>query len=480
MISAVLVALIVVATLNGFDATNRVSQDERSHDQATVLAAQSQEQLRSDAATTLDTLESTPHSYTQTVGGTTYTITQSAQFVNGSEGAVGCGNTKSEEGKYIAVTTSVTWKRLEATKRPAVTQSSIITPPDGSGLEVDVTNGATPAVGVAGVTVFSGGVETTTSAAGCVIYGGIPATTASFEAYRLGYVTPSGERKVIVKELSIAPNITTHKEITLAAGGAITAAFKYKGAEKYTNGSAVETVKGDTFVAYNSKMVVAPEYEVGSTRFGPFSAEDEYEPLTGTTTGTKAEGYATTAKTAVKAPNYPSGDLFPFSSSWTVYAGDCTLNNPSKYKITPGSATVTAGNNVTVNVPTSYVKLNVYQGTTGVVKETTPQEVKITNLSCTTQTPQQVPDNAIETKYEEHYIHRQNTNSEGHLEIPFQPFGKFELCLAYNNNSTKIYRTYKASYENTTEAGSTLPNLYVGSEPLAGWTVTKSGSTIKC
>jgi hypothetical protein len=472
MISAVLVALIVIATLNGFDATNRVSQDERSHNQATVLAAQSNEALRSDSATALDALEATPHSYTQTVGGTTYTITQSAKFVSGSE-TVGCGNTQSEEGKYIAITSSVTWAKLIASGRSThpVTQSSIITPPDGSGLEVDVYNGATPAVGVQGVTVFSGGIETTTSEAGCVIYGGIPATTASIEAYKLGYVTPGGERKVIAKEISIAPNVTTHHEIVLAAGGAITANFKHEGA----------VAKGDTFVAYNSEMHATPEYEVGSTKF-TFNAEDEYEPLTGTTTGIKAEGYATEAKTAVKAPYYPSGDLFPFTkSAWTVYAGDCTLNNPNKYKGTAASATVKAGTNVSVAVPTSYVTLNVYQGKTGAVKETTQQEVKITNVSCTTQTPQQFPVNALETKYEEHYIHRQNTNTEGHLEIPFQPFGKYALCLAYNKGTEHRTYTTTENHENSTEAGTTLPSLYVGETATStNWTVTTSGSTIKC
>ena len=66
------------------DETNKVSQDERSHNQASVLAAQSQEQLRSDPGSTLNALAATPHEYTQTVGGTTYKINQSARFVNGS------------------------------------------------------------------------------------------------------------------------------------------------------------------------------------------------------------------------------------------------------------------------------------------------------------------------------------------------------------------------------------------------------------
>ena len=69
--------------------------------------------------------------------------------------------------------------------------------------------------------MFSGGVETKTGEKGCVIYAGIPATTANVEASRPGYVTPNGEHKVIAKEVSIAPNITTHYPHHLGHAGRI-------------------------------------------------------------------------------------------------------------------------------------------------------------------------------------------------------------------------------------------------------------------
>ena len=144
IVSALLVALIVIATFTGFDVVNRTTADQRHHNQAAVLAAQSQEQLRTNPASTLDALEESPHTYTETVGGTTYTITQSATLINGSTGppAAPTKNTKRLRA-YIEITSSVTWPQLAAStgKRPVVTQSSIITPPDGSGLEVDVTTG---------------------------------------------------------------------------------------------------------------------------------------------------------------------------------------------------------------------------------------------------------------------------------------------------------------------------------------------------
>ncbi len=459
VISAMLVGLIVVAVLTGFNETNKVSQDERAHDQASVLAAQSDEQLRSDPAPALNALVAASHEYTQTVGGTTYTITQSAQFVNGSGETAGCANSKNETetSKYVDVTSSVKWSALGKVRAP-VTQSSVITPPDGSGLEVDVTNLGNPETPVSGVTVKVEGVSTTTGSKGCVIYTGIPATTTNVEAFKLGYVTPNGEHKVIAKEVSIAPNIITHYHINLNAGGTITATFTHKGA----------AAKGDTFVAFNNKMGVNPEFEVGSTKFS-FNAEEEYEALTGTTT----EGYAEKATTPVKSPSYPTGDLFPFTSAWTVYAGDCTENNPLKDGVSPGEAIVPAGGNATATVPTSYVTLNLYQGASGTTPVSTSQEVKITNLSCT----KLVPNNAIKADYE----HRQTTNTEGHLEVPYQPFGEFEICVAYNNTSSGVHSLYKyPPYKNTTETGTTLPSIYVGGSS-SGWTSTNTGTTTsKC
>jgi Tfp pilus assembly protein PilV len=465
VISALLVGLIVVAVLTGFNEADKTSQDERAHDQASVLAAQSQEQLRSDPAPALDALAATPHEYTQAAGGTTYTITQSAAFVNGSGESAGCANSKNETetSKYIEVTSSVNWTAL-GKKRLPVTQSSVITPPDGSGLEVDVTNLGSPEQPVSGVTVVADGTTTTTGSKGCVIYTGIPATTTNVEAFRLGYVTPSGEHKVVANEISIAPNIITHYHIYLNVGGTITATFAHKGA----------AAKGDTFVAFNNRMGVNPEFEVGSTRFA-FDSAEEYEALTGTTT----EGYAETATSPVKSPSYPTGDLFPFTSAWTVYAGDCTENNPAKAgvpPVPPGEAIVPVGGNAKATVPTSYDTLNLYMGSSGTTPVSTPQEVKITNLSCEKQTPPEVPDNAIKSNYE----HRQMTNSEGHLEVPYQPFGEFEICVAYNPTSG-THGTYKATYKNTTETGTTLEPIHVGAGVNTGWTATSTGTTTsKC
>jgi hypothetical protein len=458
-----LVGLIVIGTLTGFNAATRVSADQRHHNQAAVLAAQSQELLRTDSAATLDALQITPHTYTAKVDGQTYTITQEAVLVNDSKQTSGCnataGSSAKQNGNYFRIKSSVTWRQLNEANRKPVTQASIITPPDGSALEVDVTNGGTPEEDVSGVTVISnanGEEPLTTGVAGCVIYAGVPSTSANVEAYKTGDVAPSGAYKVSAKELTIAPNLTTHYPVTLAPGGAITALFTYEGKTTYTHKNNAgnitmppEEVKGDTFVAYNKNINVKPEFEVGSVVHS-IGAENVWEPL--------PSEYSSTATTPIEA-NYPTGNLFPFSASWAVYAGDCLENNAKTItggKVENASAVVpTTGN---IPVPMSHVALNVYQGSgaknQGELTET-PYSVVITNNKCGSGPP---PNNESQVKNR----HTQNTSTGkeygGHLDYPFQPFGGYKLCL-YNGPPNN--KTYEVSYTNSTVAGSTL-GIYIG------------------
>jgi Tfp pilus assembly protein PilV len=453
MISAMLVGLIVVATFNGFDVVNRVSADQRHHDQAAVLASQSQEQLRSDPASALDTLESIPHTYTRAVEGTTFTITQEAKPVSASGQSTGCSfnETSAQTGAYIQITSSVTWPQLAATSRLIVKQSSLITPPTGSDLEVDVNNGASIPAGVPGVTASakfipaeSSGFDTiegTTGSAGCVVLTGIQATNATVAiAEKPGFVTPNGTLKVPTKEVTIAPNITTHYPVTYNEAGKITAEFTYKGETTLAG----KPVQSDTFVAYNVKIPAEPKFEVGAPEnnfeYIEVSGEEEYKALT---------TIFSTLATTPHGAKFTGGDLFPFSEKWQVYAGDCPANSVESVtatteKIANPTVVVEPGHNPTVKVPLSYVTLNVKKGSAAKPSafETTTYPVTITDASCASAA---VPNNAFAANLK----HAQSTSTEGHLSSPFQPFGKYELCLAVNKK-----RLYRASYENTTVNGS--------------------------
>ncbi len=495
VITAMLVALIVIGTLTGFQDIDRASADERFHDEAALLAAQSQEQLRSDPASTLDALAGASkqtRTYTAKVDGNTYTITQGASYYNEAKPGADCLATTASEssskgdGDYLRVTSTVTWPQLKAAGREAVSESSIITPPDGSALEVDATNGASPEAALSGVTavVKYTGVEATeattlegtTGTAGCVVFGGIPATSAKIEIKELpGYVTTSGAVKVPPKEVTIAPNLTTHDSVVLNEGGAITAKFMYtpsKGTESstYTYEGKVETVTGDTFVASFEEATAANEFTVGSTKFEyETSGEHKYKTVPGT--------YLSSATTPMGS-SYSKGDLFPFPSAvikkyWVVYTGDCRENNPNSIDsaVVNTKATVEPGLTTTVNIPTTYLAVSVYTGTTGKTVEATSLPVKITNTACAKAL---TPINASAANL----VHEQKTTKEGRLEDPFQPFGKAKVCLAYNTTGTKAaHRTY--TFEpNLNEPTEHIDAIYVG-ETKKEYTSTGSKDTIK-
>ena len=464
MVSALLVAIIAIATFNGFDAVNRASADQRSHDQAVVLAAQSQEQLRTDPVTTLDALETTPHVYTQTVDGTPYTITQKVAPSNGSASGSGCNVTETtkQTGANVQITSAVTWPALSTAKRPEVSLTSIITPPAGSGLEIDVGNAPAPTAGVSGVSVVvtykaSGSTslstaEGTTNSNGCLVFGGIPSLAASIVIpQKVGYVTPGDLLKVPEKEVTLAPNITTHDAVTYAQGGGLKAEF-------YDESKAVT---GDTFVAYNSSLTSEPKFELGSTEFGEYQStgEHQYHALTGT--------YASTAETAKYEGSYPTGDLFPFPepNKWLVYAGDCPENNPSKWGSVKGAEiAVTAGTITPVQIPISKVNLTVLEGTKAVKKSNSSEHLKITitNTACSSYTEPANNAYVVTTP-----THKGETSGEGNdgLKNPYQPYGTYKL-LAESSKEHKKYEVGSLeTLTNSSEAGTSV-TIYLGQKNL--------------
>jgi Tfp pilus assembly protein PilV len=493
VITTLFVALIAVGTLTGFQDIDRSSVDERFHAEAALLAAQSQEQLRTDPASILDELNNN-----------TYTITQEANYVNESRPGSDCLATAASEssskndGDYLRVTSRVSWPQISQTGRvrEPVSESSIITPPDGSALEVDATTGESPEQALSGVTPvveYTGAkatkpttAEGTTGTAGCLVFGGIPTTSAKVEIKELpGYVTTSGALKVPAKEVTIAPNITTHDPVVLNRGGAITAKFMYGGKE----------VEGSTFVAAFEEVTnAATEFTVGAPTVGtPGTPGFVYEPggehkyKTVTT-----EPYYSTSATTPMGTGYATGDLFPFpylsttKREWLVFAGDCKENNSHTIDnaVEDGKAIVKAGETTgvinAINVPMTDLVVDVYTGKSGTTVETKELPVKITNTECAKSS---TPINASASNLE----HTQKTTAVGHLHYPFQPFGTAKVCIAYNTTGTgAAHRTYifepnlnvPTEHIDTIYVGDTKEYNSTGSnDPIK---VAESTTTISC
>jgi Tfp pilus assembly protein PilV len=473
MMSAMLVALIVMATFNGLDFATKITSEQKHRAEAALLAAESQELLRSEPASALDELVSQSHSYERAFGGVKYKIVQKAESVAASGKETGCSvtQTSASTASNFRVTSTVTWTQKEKTKATPVVNSSIVSPPTGSGIEVDVVNGTGgPVSGVTARAKFipneSGSttyIEGTTGASGCVVLSGIQATEATVEILeKTGFVTPSGALAIKPKTLTIAPNITTHYVVTYAEGGAVQAKFTYN---KETTWEGKE-VTWDTFVVANpEKMETAPEYQVGSTFFKyESSGEEKYKALTGS--------YGNSGSYTAKGSKYPHGDLFPFSNAWTAYAGDCSANKPATEPVEakPGPI-VTSGATTLVELPVAATKLAIYTGpdkaepgslyasrlSSG--KENVP-EVKITNTGCTSEA---TPNNATGLEY----VHTQSETlpggtKAGMLEDPFQPAGSYSLCLLYSAEKKTYTTTYTDSLSKVAE-----PTIYLGQRPTA-------------
>ncbi len=475
MVSAMLVAMIVVATFNGLDVATRLSTDQRRHDQAAILAAQSQEQLRSEPASALNALVGSSHTYTKTVGNTKYTIVQEAKNIGSSGKTTGCSISEktANTGTNFQISSRVGWAAQAKAKRPEVKESGVVTPPTGSAIEVDVTNGRNE--GVSGVTakatfipVESGSyntVEGTTGTAGCVVLTGIQSTKATVEIVeKTGYVTPSGALKVPSKELTIAPNLTTHYPVQYAQAGRIEARFTYKGATSFEG----KEVVGDTFIAaQNGGIGLKPEYEPGATFFKyAATGEENYLPyaakaLESATPSQTPYLYKTKASTAASS-KYPYGDLFPFKASWEVFAGDCSANNTGAEALPETAPVVKEGEASTVNVPLSFTQLSIWTGTGPKEKKALTSKrygpVKITNTECESAVhPAERDRHRLRPRTERNAARPAGSKS------PFQPFGKnFTLCVV----TTKTKQTYSVPFSNTTAAGST-PNIYIGARPTA-------------
>jgi Tfp pilus assembly protein PilV len=472
LISALILSLIAAATLTGMEAVDKSNANQRFHNEAVLLAAQSQEDLRTAPVSALEKLLSNPHVYTQTVDNNKYTITQEVHQLNAKEETSTC--TVVEHGSYTApnfrVSTSVVWSSLQAAK--PVTESSIITPPTSSSLEVDVGNAPTPTKGVPGVTAIvtyaslESGInvklEGTTGIQGCVVFTGIRATSAEVEiAEAPNFVTPSGTTKVPAQEVSIAPNQTTRDQVTYDEGGAINAVFTYKGKTEYEG----KQVTGDTFVVSNTEMNLSPELEVGTANEFTYEkgGEERY-------TAKPGSPYRSAGVTA-KGGHYERGDLFPFLSDWTVFAGDCAANNPltvTGKTLVPAEVIVNPGATQNADVELSYVNLQARIGNEATGSKTLDAEslpVKITNTTCASASPApSTPDNAAGVSY----VHTQHLTA-GALEAPFQPFGKFELCVQAFESATKPSedRIDRFIYENTAAEGA-QPKIYPQELPQAG------------
>jgi type II secretory pathway pseudopilin PulG len=466
LIASLIVAVISVGTLTGVIAAGKSTADTRSHAQATVLAAQDEERLRGLTTSALGVLGSVKttraengscveaisggwHYWSQgtttlcenPIGltgsaytGMVYTVTSAASYVTGETGGTKANLTCETTGgtaNYIQTTSTVTWTTL-GTRAP-VTQSTVVTVPTSDTLLVKVLNQRAEPVEGATVTVsgISPEVQETTPSSGCVVFGGLNATSVKVAATKLGWVNRNAEASPAAKALTLSKTATTEETFYIAEPGNIAVEFVEAGGSHLP-------VSGSTFYAFQT-AVATPNGFVG---------------------GGSGSTYNTSASLSTAPPYF----LFPFrntgetpagESPYTVFAGDCEANNPRtvtgatseidpKAQVEPNKTT----NPIKVELPK--VTVNVYEGTTGSTPLSSAEHAMIINSKCSTALSRTSTGTASVP-----YKHEVTINSAGRLLPEFEPYGELELCIVQKKATpapAKYYK-YKAPFTNKSAAG---------------------------
>jgi Tfp pilus assembly protein PilV len=469
IVSALLLGIITIGALSGFDSLGRASADERAHAQATVLVQQDEERLRELTTTQIAQLgtairteasngvcvekpstawrycEGTAFSL-QPYTGTVFTITSSASYVSAEKSTLTCA-TAGGKADYLQTTSSARWPVLGS--RPDVRQSSIVSTPTSAALMVKVTNQVNQPVAGANVTVTGGSnnVTQTTGAGGCVIIGALSPATVTVAVSKANWVNNNG--KSPTKETTVSAGTLAAAEFTIGEQGSLTAEFE-------SNGVSTEAIQSDAFYATQTG-ISAPSAFVG--------------------------GVAGTFKHAIELTG-----LFPFQQAgepvkqdpYTVFAGDCEANNPAVVtaggeKLKGRTAQIEPGGLTKVKVEAPPVNLTIYEGTAGTKEKLIAKaaSAKITNSECSKAAAQ----NLTTVPYQ-HYV---TVNAAGELQPKYQPYAKaLELCVVWLSPAkTPTYYTYKsqAPFANNKKTGTAAMVLYM-KNGTAGY--TKSGEYTPC
>ncbi len=433
LVSAVILALIVVGTLTGVDSANRATSFDRARSQADVIAQQDEERMRSEPIMKLSELSESHEVIKHEVNasGTKYYIASTAKYVANLTDTASCTST-AKEASYIQTTSTVTSPMLGHSE---VVQTGIISPPPDSALIVRVENQSgepVPNMEVSAAGTSDVGAET--SIDGCAILAVKPGEY-TLNVKRLHYVDENGYEESDKDPSSDTPfyvvaEQTIKKGYKFAPGGALAVKF-----ENPVTGKRVEG--GDTFVAANTGM--NPSFrQFGTVSAGPVPS------------------YTETVESTTATNPINTKTVFPFASSYTVYAGTCEADKPpSSILENPVynknfSAVVLPGlTNEEVTTLQPPVDVKVMSGTGPGAAKGLPVSnatVRLEDTGCKT-------------------VRESRTNSEGELVHPGIPFGKYKLCVT-SGPTTK--RKYTTTFENNTTGGVEQPAEMTNGKELSG------------
>jgi Tfp pilus assembly protein PilV len=424
LISATMVVLVSAGVLGLLQAMTSSAAGQRDRTAAFSVAQEDQARLRAMKLSTLNGLTETSDPIT--LNGTVFTVESKGVFVNDLTSTPSCTEEKTSTADYVQIISRVTWTDMRGAKPVEI--ESIISPsrslslnPNHGTLVVSAENAqAKPLPGLKleatgpspSTTTYSG----ETDEHGC-------ATFADKE-YGTYSVLPSGPNFVDVNgKPPVAQNATISKQGT------------YRMGLQYDKEGSVQL---------SFQTLVAGKLE-------PATADAVFLFNAGMTNGAKV-AWTTSGKRESKLS---VAALFPFDSSYVIYAGSCSKNNPDPTeKMTPpgGGAIayvdVPAGNvaNGGLPVPIKLPALDLTVKNNGVAVK--GAKVTITDLNC----KEAKGLNLIKREY--------TTNAEGKqvsttgvpvppaTELkpePGLPFSTYKVCVSIKKTSSVYFRREAAS-----------------------------------
>jgi Tfp pilus assembly protein PilV len=340
LVSAILVAILAIGVFTGFEAAGRSTAEERHRTQAQGLAEQDLARMRSMTISDLSGLHH--ETTTVTVDGSSYTINSRTQYLTDATAGDSSETQSCQQDKasadYIKIKSTVTWPSIGS--RPPVVSASIVSPPSGSispangALAISVTNSQD--VGIPGVTLSGTGpasFDSTTESSGCIIFGDLPEGDYTLSVAGLGanLVDRNGQAPGS-QTVSVVAQSTNTVSLQYDSPGSIPVSFTTKpyGAIPITQPVASSA---DSVIVFNSGLDAAKTF------------------------GTPGS----------PTPTILATSLFPFSSSYSVYAGTCVGDNPDPNSDGSGGAAIArpivppgASQAATIQLPALH--LTVYSG----------------------------------------------------------------------------------------------------------------------
>ena len=327
-------ALLAAAVLAMLLTTARATKDSEARVVAANLAASQIEVVRGQRATSV-----ADGTWTQTVEGREYTVTQTSSYGAGDSGSDTCG----EGIAYRTVNIEVSWPdmgtttpvRSDTTKAVGIGELD----PDGGVLAVRVDDAE--GAGNAGVQVQLDPTSraATTDSDGCAVFEGLDADTYSVDISAPGHVGWDRE-PVVTADVDVLEGRTSGTgRVPYDRAAALTVGVTA------TNGWPVPSTVGVS--VQNSRtaadVVSLPDCsQLERLRDADGNPVDDPDPVPG--------------RNCVESGDRTVGDLFPFDDGWAAWAGTCADSRPAD---TGDRTVVTAGGTGTVSVGTGRLQTRV-------------------------------------------------------------------------------------------------------------------------